>query len=520
MIYHRVLTIGGKQLTIGGSKLAIRPWRSSDNAGGLNAQAWFTSRITNGYFNGYDIRRVGQEASSGNIGSGRAQSYFDTGYADVAIEGIMFGDPGLSGNPFVRFVADEWEGGVSPYPEVWLNPSIGLGLWVLWYVGAPSIAETIPAYGPGQILAPGTPRYIRIEAVGRRTRSFDQNNNFTMEYVVPPHMEHSTSHGVIHDVSLRQMPSGYGGLTSTTGTSNYVMDVAPLNARFTVDRLASRVGYAVPFYYEVVFVDRSVAGFEKGTATYIPATRTVTVLSVSSSSNLDLKVNWGAGQKEMLVYATAGELAAGNRGGWIDNPVFGGTQGMLEDSWSSTPITHFSDEAPGTLGPELVRNINFSTNSDWTTSGGWAIDTTTDDANLIRPSAVVNYAPSASPFSAGYFRQVLSAPLVGGKRYRLTFQIFPMQLLATEIPVINSTLVGFGAVTVTVYSGVSTTGPISPRWGDNQFSTGATTIEFVATGPHTTIELNASAMEDVNNLGTYKLQRKINYVSLREIDYD
>jgi hypothetical protein len=412
-LYRKILSIDGVPFKMGGHTLGVPPWRSADNDGGANPQAWFASRITNGYFNGYDPKRVGQKASETNLGSGRATTYFDTGHADVAIEGIYENNIGLSALPCVRVTPDYWEHNIAAFPEVWLSPELGIGPWVIWYIAAPSRKQTIPCYGPGQLLAPGTPRLVRLEVVGRRVKAFDENNVLKMEFIVPPHMEHSTKHGVTHDVTMQYRPDGAGG--------------------------------------------------------------------------------------------------------WVEMPNFGETEGMLESSWSFTPITHFSDELPGVIGPEKVRNINFTTASDWTTDGGWTIDTTTDDDLLIRPSAVVEYAESGAPFSSGYFRQELTEPLITGRTYRLTFNVFPMELYATEIPAVTPILIGFGGVSARVYDAGSSTALIPDSLGGSQYRTGATTVEFVATGPHTHIELTATAMEDLGDLGTYKLQRKVNYVSLREV---
>ena len=398
MIYRHQLTLGGLQVKLGGSRLSVAPWKSADNDGGDNAKAWFTSRITNGYFNGYDARRVGQEASTNNIGSGRATTYMETGYADVAVEGVFENSIGLSGLPCVRVTPETWEHNLSAAPEIWFNPTTGSGLWAVWNVAVPSVRQSLPVFGPYQILLPGTPRYVRMEVIGRRLRCFDENNAFTMEMVVPPTMEHSTKHGVTHDVTMQYRPDGAGG--------------------------------------------------------------------------------------------------------WEEMPNFGETEGMAESSWSYTPITHFSDEEPGVLGAELLRNIDFETNTDWTTSGGWIIDTTTDDDLLVRPAAVVYYAPAGSPFVSGYFRQTLTAPLVAGRRYRFTYSLITVDMLQATL---NK---GIGSLTAEIYDGSATTGAIASLTG-----TGSKTVEFVATGAHTTLSIVAQSAADS---GTNKLHLKLNYASLRE----
>lgn len=201
--------------------------------------------------------------------------------------------------------------------------------------------------------------------------------------------------------------------------------------------------------------------------------------------------------------------------GFEDNPQYTDDLtgiGAQEDNFKVWPITHFSDESAGTLGPELLNDIDFdANNSDWVAENAdWSVDHTTTD--LHRPSAYVSVADSGSSFVSGYLRQTLSAPLVVGRRYRLTYGLYP----ANDPPRVYAVPFGTtadeikGTVTCSVTGGGGTVTTTAQ-------SGHAYTTEFVATYAHDTIEFLGQSEDDG---GTHKLFQRVCYASLMEFTPD
>jgi hypothetical protein len=509
MRYRNKLSFGGLQMKMGGKRIMVPTWQSSDNDGVPGAdKAFFTEIITDtGYFGAMDLRRVGQEASSNNRGFGRANAYMETHHADVRVE-VIFRSKNISGCPMVCVTPEAWEYGYAAFPEVWFDPVNGVGFWAIWAIAIPSARETIHTWGAFQILAPDIPRKITMEVIGRRIRCFDQNGVFTMESVIPKQLEGSTKHGVTHDVPMYLKPTGYSCLSATVGTANYVIEGADgINGTLPV-KTVNNDPTTIPFYYEAVNETITIGGFEKGTAIYDPETNTIVVLSVISSSSSNQKVAWGTTSKRVIrAYATLDELTTGAKGGWAENPAWldGLVEGAYEPSWTYTPITHFSDELPGVLGPERIRNINFETLTDWVLGAMWTHSIVDDPETATRPAVKVSAPDSATPFASGYITQTLTEPLVPGVCYRLTYNLQQSDLFAF----INGGNLGGATVSAEIFDGIYTTGWIATH---GQMS--AKTVEFVATGPHTTIRFKADAQ--LISPGLYRLDRKITYVSLKE----
>ena len=474
----RRLSIDGSRLKAGDSRLSARPWRSAHADGGANTKSWFTSYIKDGYFGGVDSHRIGQESSVANIGSGRATTYMDTGHADVAIQGTHLNKTHVSANPCVRVVPDSWEHCLAQFPEVWFNPQTGAGLWVIWYIGAPSSKETVACVGPFQIQAPNTPRTTRMEAVGRRIRCYDENNTRVMEMCVPAHMEHSTLHGVTHDLPLPHKPT-----SKFSSTSNLTDDWE--NGNWSA---ASGVFPTSPEINEGQWFAVTGAGTVGGVSFGIGDT--LMPLQPYGHSTV-YAGNW-------LKYAAGTSVP-----GWITNVGYGHEASMMESSWSCTPITHFSDESPGVLGPELLQSINFDAATGWVAGADWTIDTVTDDSIPSRPSAIALRAPAASSFVSGALTQELLTPLEVGKRYRITFGTDTVDLRQSSMDF------GSGSVTAEIYDGAATTGALGTLGSAN----GALTVEFVAAAAHTTLSF---VVQSALSGGSHKVHLKLSYVSLRE----
>lgn len=422
-MYRNRLMIGGARLKLDGGGLRVPAWQSADKDGGDNRRSWFTSRLMNGYFGGYDFERVGQKSSETNFGAGRATAYLDTGWSDVAIENVWEGNLGLAAMGCVCVSPNSgWEHNLALYPEHW-DP---IKVLVIWYIGNPSRSESVPYVGLPHSHVVGNPWTSRMEVVGRRVKAWENSSgSFVLAYegIVPPDMVGSTKQGITHDVPLAYRP-----VWKTTVPADHWLDP-----------------------------------------------------------------NW------------RDELDS-----WEAHPNYGITEGAQEANFKVRPILHFSDEPAGTLGPELARDTDFLDGlGDWVAEdASWSVDSST--ANYHRACAYADMADSGSPFTSGYLRQTLTQPLVAGKTYRLTFGLYG----ANDPPRPYSHTHGapadtiFGTVTCSVFDGSFSYGPTPAVKTQSGY-----TYDFVASGPHDTIEFLAQSEDDG---GTHKLFNRVHFVSLRE----